>query len=69
MIDIFTIYDLRKKHQKEINEFLDNCKHCYENGDSAFEKRIDDYDVEGWHEATYHEWGECQICGLQIALV
>lgn len=70
---MLTIYDLRKKHEKEIEKFKKNCKHKFEDGTSAIEKYIDNTDIEDadsniYHYATYEEWEECKICGMQNKL-
>lgn len=70
---MFTIYDLYRKHEQEIEEFKKNCKHKYDDETSAIEKFIDDTDIkdaEGniYHYATYEEWEECHICGEQFKI-
>lgn len=63
---MITIYDIYKRHESEIKEFKNNCKHEYDNGESAFKKYIDDNDCDGKRIPSYAEWEECLICGLQI---
>jgi hypothetical protein len=67
---LFTIYDLRRKHEKEEEEFKQNCKHTFKDGTSAIEIYIDDENYEDeenniYYYATYEEWERCKICGMQ----
>jgi hypothetical protein len=59
---------IEEKYHNMLVELQNNCKHTYENGESALEYYCDEDDCNGWREPTYDEWNICKICGLTIEL-